>query len=124
MTTMSDPIWGPSSAILAAVQAAYWTMGPSYLIGLMLMLKMLGAQLISYGKHKAFANFFCLVLAYTVCLATGAVLISILKRDPLAYDFGQSACLFATNEHCAPVYAAIFDREASRGGDSRSKMAA
>ena len=33
-----------------------------------------------------------------------------LRADAVAYDYGESACIFASNTSCAPVYANIFSK--------------
>lgn len=96
---------------LAAAQAAYWTFGPQYLVGTNMLFKIIGAQLIAGKKHKMFAGFFMYVGMMTLCSAIGAILAAALKGHAVANDFGQSACVFASDAGCAGTYAAIF------GGD-------
>ena len=101
---------------LAAASAAYWQMGPSYLVGTMVVLKMFGAQMIAAGQYARFARIFLGGAVFVLALSVGAVAISALKRQPLAFEFGESACVFASDPDCAPAYARIF--LAARPGDS------
>ena len=67
---------------LAAAQAAYWVVGPNYLTGLMLMLKIFGSQLIASGRHGKFERIYTLTASLTASLAVGAVVVAVLKPPP------------------------------------------
>jgi hypothetical protein len=93
---------------IAAAQAAYWSLGPSYLIGTMLFLKVTGSSLVASGKHKVFVGFFKAAMVLVASLSVAAVFSAILKRIPIAFDYGESACVFASQPDCALSYARIF----------------
>lgn len=102
---------------LAAAQAAYWTFGPQYLTGSLMILKILGARLIAAGRHKGFIGMYGFVAIVTTTIAISAVLAAVTHRVPVAHDFGQSACVFASTPGCAQTYAAIFS-----GGDALQRV--
>ena len=98
---------------LAAAQAAYWNVGPSYLIGVSMVLRLIGSRLMGAGRARSFAlNFFC-VLVMTLFMAVGAIVLSFMDGIPIAFDYGSSACVFASMPGCASVYAGIFSGDDS-----------
>ena len=98
---------------IAAAQAAYWTFGPQYLVGSFMFLKVLGAKMIGSGQHKKFVFTFATISIFTISLAIGAVVAAATHGDPVAHQFGESACIFASNASCVTAYNTIFS-----GGDS------
>jgi len=93
---------------LSAVQAAYWTHGPQYLIGMMLFVKMVGAQLIASKEYYTFLRMFAVTGLVTLGLFISGILAAVSARFPTAYSFGQNACIFATTPECLPIYESIF----------------
>jgi len=93
---------------LSAVQAAYWTHGPQYLIGMMLFVKMVGAQLIASKEYYTFLRMFAVTGLVTLGLFISGILAAVSARFPTAYSFGQNACIFATTPECLPIYENIF----------------
>ena len=63
---------------------------------------------IAAGRHVQFARLFLGGAFFVAVLAAGAVFTAALKRQPLAYEYGKSACVFASDAACAPAYARIF----------------
>lgn len=102
---------------IAAAQAAYWGFGPSYMVGIMLFLKVSGSRLVASGKFRQFVGGFVVALVIATTLALVAVFSAYSKRVPVAFDYGESACIFASDAGCAPVYAGIFV-----GQDSLAKV--
>ena len=93
---------------LAAAQAAYWSFGPQYLVGINMMLKLFGSRLMGVGRFRAYAANFFYAFLMTCSLAVGAVVLGVSQGAPIAFDFGSSACVFASTKGCANVYAGIF----------------
>ena len=103
---------------LAASQAAYWKFGPSYLIGINLLLKIIGSRLIGSGQSRKYLAYFFLGLMLTICMSIGAVWLSISYGSNIAYDYGSSACVFGGSLNaCSSIYANIF-----LGKDSLSNL--
>ena len=98
---------------LAASAAAYWNFGPSYLVGINMMLKLFGSRLMGAGRFRVYAANFSCALILTLSLSAGAVIMGASRGAPIAYDFGSSACVFASQKECANVYASIFAGEDS-----------
>ena len=93
---------------LAAAQAAYPLFGPAYLVAFGFILKLVGSQMVAAGQTRAFVAF-SLRFAFMACgLGVAAIVTSVLKRVPVAYTFGETACIFATEAGCSPAYARIF----------------
>lgn len=93
---------------LAAAQAAYWSFGPQYLVGVNVMLKLFGSRLMGAGQFRTYAANFFNAFLLTCSLAVGAIIMGVLQGAPIAFDFGSSACVFASDKGCASVYAGIF----------------
>jgi hypothetical protein len=98
---------------LAAAQAAYYSFGPQYLFSFLLMVKLIGAQMLASGKTRQFLGMFGFATAITVVLAITAVVAAHFRGVPVALDYGQRACIYASDAACAPLYAQIFDGEDS-----------
>jgi len=94
---------------LSAVQSAYWTFGPAYMMGFTVFLKLLGAQMIARREFSDFVKVFSFAAILTTSLAGAAIIAAHVKRVPVGYFYGESACIFATQKECAPVYANIFE---------------
>ena len=69
----------------------------------------MGSRLVASNQVKAFASLFALSAALTVAMVIAAVIAAALKGGPVARQYGQSACVFASMDACAHVYSAIFD---------------
>jgi hypothetical protein len=93
---------------IAAPQAAYWSFGPQYLVGSMFIFKMMGSTLIASGKHRMFLGLFSFICILTISLMIGAVLAAYTTDIYTAYNFGSSACIYATKQECGSSYASIF----------------
>jgi hypothetical protein len=94
---------------LAAAQAAYWSFGPSYLVGINMLLKLIGSRLMGSGQIKKYLLHFLYGAILTVAMAVGAILLGSVMGNSFAYDFGESACIFASGGlECAEVYGEIF----------------
>jgi len=98
---------------LAAAQAAYWTFGPAYLVGLMLFVKISGSQLLASGKHKEYVRGLTYVAWVVGCVSVSALVAAWWKHQPIAFNYGETACEFAAQEECAGAYATIFQGEDS-----------
>jgi hypothetical protein len=93
---------------ISALQAAYWTWGPNYLVGTMLIFKMAGAQLIASGQFKVFMGFCKKAFFFTVILAVAALVGGHLFAEPIGLSYGESACVFGAKKACAAVYKDLF----------------
>jgi hypothetical protein len=93
---------------LAAAEAAYWQFGPTYLVSSLIMFKIVGSQLIVTGKTAAFAYLSLIIAAFSICMAAGAVVAAVTKRQAVAFDYGSSACIYASSSACAPSYVRLF----------------
>ena len=111
---------------LAAAQAAYWQLGPQYLVSTMYIVRVFGSQMVAAGHHRQFVHTFATGGYFTAALAVGAALIALTMRRPLAFVFGESACVYASSAPCATAYAQIFGTAADRPGspDETSASAA
>ena len=98
---------------IAAVQAAYWTFGPAYIVGTSLMIKTLGSRMIAQGSHRSFIGLFVFFVGLCIALGIGAFVTAFVKREVVAYDFGQSACIYASKRECAGLYGDIFKKDDS-----------
>lgn len=107
---------------LAAAQAAYWLLGPQYLVGSMYVLKLFGSRMVAQGQLQRFIRTYAFVGYMATAMAIGAVFTSYLKRDPLAYVYGESACVYASSPQCAVAYANIFG-DHDQGSDSTDSLA-
>lgn len=107
---------------LAAAQAAYWQMGPQYLVSTMYIVRIFGSQMVASGQHAAFVEQYRLGLLIASGMAAGAVLIAALMREPLGYEFGASACVYASEPACAPAYARIFGTAGGRSDDDKDDL--
>lgn len=74
----------------------------------MYIVRIFGSQMVASGAHAAFVAQYRLGFFIAAGMAAGAVLIAALMREPLAYEFGESACVYASEAACAPAYARIF----------------
>jgi hypothetical protein len=150
------PPFAPLCYQLSAAQAAYWVLGPQYLVGSMYVprwleagrtprdptrtphgttpprptgphlsaryvLKLFGSKLIARGELHRFCHTYAFVLYIACAMAVGAVVTSCLKRTPLSYVYGQSACIYATSAPCATAYAHIFG-DGDAGSDSADSL--
>jgi len=94
---------------LATVDAAYWNFGPAYIVPMYTILKMMGAQLIANGRHREFIRFFIFFVVITLSLGSGAIVVAYWKQSPVAFEYGESACVYATSTGCSPIYKAIYE---------------
>eukprot|EP00936_MAST-01D_sp_MAST-1D-sp1_P000661 g661.t1 len=93
---------------LAAVNAAYWTWGPNYLMSSMFLLRLAGAQLVSKGYYASFANLCYFALFIACILLIAALYGGITHSRSLAFEFGESACKFGSHKACASTYRELF----------------
>ena len=98
---------------LVAVGAAMPQLGLIYAGLLALMLKVFGASMLGCGNVSGFI--FLSRGALVVCASLWVSLLVQLTafRRPLWYEYGQSACLFASSESCIPLYESIFHSDES-----------
>ena len=71
---------------VAAAQAAYWNFGPQYLVGTMMIMKVIGAKMIAGGRTKEFGRFFAVAAFFSVSVALGAIVAAALKGDYVAHQ--------------------------------------
>ena len=76
--------------------------------------------MVASGQHAAFVEQYRLGLLIASGMAAGAVLIAALMREPLGYEFGASACVYASEPACAPAYARIFGTAGGRSDDDEA----
>ena len=100
---------------LAAAQSAYWMFGPSYFVGFSMTYKFIGARQIAEGKFRAFLNIFRFMLVLTAFVSVGAMIAAFMYAVDVSADYGESACIFATDRGCARASARIFGAEDDRG---------
>ena len=74
----------------------------------MFIFKMMGSNLIASGKHEMFVGFFAFVLILTVTLGATAIIAAGTLDAFIAYDYGSSACIYASKQECGHSYASIF----------------
>jgi hypothetical protein len=98
---------------LSSTQSAYWIFGPQYMVGTMLFLKMIGAQLVARKQYQQFVGLLVFATVLTLCLTVTAILGAYFKRVGVSYTYGESACIFGSNVTCAPLYEAIFGTQDS-----------
>lgn len=101
---------------LAATNAAYWAFGPSYFVGYMLFIKILGSRMIAEG-NKEFIPFMVEILILLIAVSAGAIIGAYIEQDATAFEYAESACIFASKEACGDVFADIF-----HGNDSMSNL--
>eukprot|EP00808_Paulinella_micropora_P027783 g63657.t1 len=93
---------------LSALQAAYWSFGPSYMVGMMLTMKVAAASYIATGEYTKFRIALFIFAGFTICLMVQAIVVSVLFQAPIAFEYGQSACVYASTTNCAFTFASIF----------------
>jgi hypothetical protein len=93
---------------LAAAGAAYPLFGPAMLVPISFLLKLVGSKMVAGGQTRAFAAFSFRLIFLTCALGAGAIFTAFHKHRALSYTFGESACIYATEPACTPVYARIF----------------
>ena len=71
---------------VAAAQAAYWNFGPQYLVGTMMIMKVIGAKMIAGGRTKEFGRFFAVATFFSGSVALGAIVAAALKGDYVALE--------------------------------------
>ena len=96
---------------LGAAESAYWSFGPQYLLPTMMLLKIFGAKMIANGNFIQFLRVLKFVTAIAASLALAAILAAALKADFVAFDYGSSACIYASQAECVSAYASIFHGE-------------
>ena len=98
---------------LAAAGAAYPLFGPAILVPTSFLLKLVGSKMVAGGQTRAFAAFSFRLIFLTCALGAGAIFTAFHKHRALSYTFGESACIYATEPACTPVYARIFKKAGS-----------
>ncbi len=94
---------------LAAAQAAYWSFGPSYLVGTNMLLKIIGSRLMGRGETRKYLLHLLYGVGISVSVAIGAIFLGVYAGQGMAWDFGETACEYAgQGEACGRIYAAIF----------------
>ena len=83
----------------------------------MAVLKLFGSQLIAAGKPRNFVAVFAAVFTISLSCAVAAVVGAALLATPVAYDFGETACVYASDAGCAAEFADVF-----AGRDSLSSV--
>ena len=64
-----------------------------------------GSQLIAAGSHRKFVALFGKAASAAAGCAAAAVVGAALYSDAVAFDFGETACIYRTDPHCAAEYA-------------------
>ena len=93
---------------LGAVQAAYWSFGPSYVMGVFFVVKLLGAAMISKGKFEQYLAALQKCVLLVLAMGAAAIVAAVTLRDAVAFDYGKAACVFASSESCASAYHNVF----------------
>ena len=96
---------------LGAAESAYWSFGPQYLAPTMMLVKIFGSKMIANGQYELFLRVFFFATLVASSLAISAILAAAVKADFVAYDYGSSACVYASQTECASAYASIFSQE-------------
>ena len=107
---------------LAAVDSAYWLFGPSYLVGIVMVFRLMGSSLISAGRHKAFISFTRFMLLLGLVLTLAAVADALMHRIPSGYYYGETACVYATDPACVSAYTRIFEISANSSSTPMSTV--
>ena len=74
---------------IAAAQAAYWKWGPQYLVGTMVIMKVIGAKLVASGKTQQFAGLFGFATFVSVGVACAAIVGAAVYGPLVAHNYGQ-----------------------------------
>jgi len=94
---------------IAAMQSAMPSYGMGWVMGFGLAIKAVGPKMIAQGNAKGFAFFVAFILVYVVALI-GVVGVGAIAPfgEAIAANYGETACPFATELGCAPIYHEIF----------------
>ena len=93
---------------LGAAESAFWSFGPQYLMPTMMVVKIFGSKIIAGGQYEMFIRLYSFATLIAACLAITAIFVAAMKADFVAYDYGSSACVYASQPGCASAYASIF----------------
>merc|ERR1711871_1686436 len=74
----------------------------------MMLVKIFGSKIIAGGQYGMFIRLYSFATLIAVCLAITAIFVAAMKADFVAYDYGSSACVYASQSGCASAYASIF----------------
>ena len=97
---------------IAAMQSAKPSYGAAWIQGFAMALKVMGSKQIAEGTvegYRAFGFQFLLFSAYTLFVAAIACVAAVVPyARAVSYHWGESACFYATEPGCAPLYRQIF----------------
>ena len=94
---------------VAAMQSAMPEFGQAWTVGLALAVKLTGPQMIGAGEPRLFVRFAVGVLAFAAaCSLISGVAAVVPFGEFLASNYGETACGYATEEGCLPIYRSIF----------------
>ena len=77
-------------------------------MGLMLVIRVGGAQLVAKGKYAVFARLCYVGLFFAFIMLVAALYGGITHSRALAFEFGESACKFGSQKACASAYKQLF----------------
>lgn len=99
---------------VAAMQSTLPGYGFGWILGVSLAAKSLGPQFIAVGKHRLFAAMCSIVVLYSLLVGLLVGLGGALPASRfLGFHAGTTACPYASDLSCAPLYAEIFDGDRS-----------
>ncbi len=75
----------------------------------MMIFKMVGAQYMAAGQSERFILTFKVFTFFTLGVTASALVAALLRRTAVAFDYGESACVFASTANCTSVYVAQCD---------------
>lgn len=100
---------------LTALQSALPTYGIAYALGLGIMFKVVGPQLIAAGKYKTFVTLARLTVGCALLLVPLIIGSVVPFRTEMAFNYGSNACSYAKNEECVPFFDHVFGQNAMGG---------
>jgi hypothetical protein len=103
---------------LTSLQSALPTYGIAYALGLGVVMKIIGPQLIANGRYEAFVKYAVIVLVCAVLLVPLIVGSVVPFTRGMMFDYGTNACEYANDDQCVPFFTNIFGKNASGGEHS------
>lgn len=100
---------------LTALQSALPTYGLAYALGLGIIIKVVGPQLIARGAFKTFAAFARLTVLCGFLLIPLIIGVVVPFRTSMAFYYGENACAYAADNQCLPFFTKVFGANGTGG---------
>ncbi|VEU42942.1 unnamed protein product [Pseudo-nitzschia multistriata] len=101
---------------ITALQSALPQYGYGYAVGISIIFKLTGSQLLAKGKNKLFVVFAKICIVSVLAMIPAIVAEVLEARHTIALEYGSNACSYAQNSNCVPFFEAIFGPNANGGG--------